>query len=108
MARSSWLVKAAIILESAVVESLWRASYRKPLQYGHPGRIFCDLRTAVCELRSFHESVAAERRIRRGRPERSDSSTIPRTDGMAGGPLRAEGFPKRRCQFESVAAERRI
>ena len=25
-----------------------------------------------------------------------------------GGPLRAEGFPKRRCQLESVAAERRI
>ena len=40
------------------------------------------------------ESVAAERRIRRGRPK--------------GVPLRAEGFPKRRCQFESVAAERRI
>ena len=25
-----------------------------------------------------------------------------------GGPLRAEGFPKRRCQLEFVAAERRI
>jgi hypothetical protein len=23
----------------------------------------------------------------------------------AGGPLRAEGFPQRRCQFESVAAQ---
>ena len=25
-----------------------------------------------------------------------------------GGPLRAEGFPKRRCQFESVAAQRHL
>ena len=33
--------------------------------------------------------------VRRGRPEQ-------------GVPLHAEGFPKRRCQFESVAAERRI
>ena len=29
-------------------------------------------------------------------------------DVLKGVPLRAEGFPKRRCQFESVAAERRI
>ena len=29
-------------------------------------------------------------------------------DVLKGVPLRAEGFPKRRCQFEFVAAERRI
>ena len=29
-------------------------------------------------------------------------------DVLKGVPLRAKGFPKRRCQFESVAAERRI
>mgnify|MGYP004443777705 CR=1 len=49
----------------------------------------------------------------RGRPERSNPSDAGDNspDGQmtaAGGPLRAEGFPKRRCQFEFVAAERRI
>ena len=49
----------------------------------------------------------------RGRPERSTPSDAGDNspDGQmtaAGGPLRAEGFPKRRCQFEFVAAERRI
>ena len=62
--------------------------------YAGPSRgIF--LRTEGFPKRRYQfESVASERRIRRGRPK--------------GVPLRAEGFPKRRCQFESVAAKRRI
>lgn len=53
----------------------------------------------------------AERRIRRGRPNHSEQSGARQLSGQivaAGGPLRAEGIPKRRCQFESIAAERRI
>ena len=45
-------------------------------------------------LRAPFISIACMR-YRRGRPDQ-------------GVPLRAEGFPKRRCQLESVAAERRI
>ncbi len=47
-----------------------------------------------------------------GRPESlcpiRSRRRFPGQMATAGGPLRTEGFPKRRCQFESVAAERRI
>ena len=54
---------------------------------------FIELKNAD-RLRTAFISIACMR-YRRGRPEQ-------------GVPLRAEGFPKRRCQLESVAAERRI
>ena len=38
----------------------------------------------------------------------SDAGQLLGRMATAGGPLRAEGFPKRRCQSEFVAAERRI
>ena len=41
-------------------------------------------------------------------PKLSDSSDAGQLLGRmvaAGGPLRAEGFPKRRCQFEFIAAK---
>ena len=56
------------------------------------GRFF--LRPASSRLRTAFISIACMR-YRRGRPEQ-------------GVPLRAEGFRKRRCRFEFVAAERRI
>ena len=65
----------------------------------------------------FLQSVAAFipiawMRYRRGRPESlcpiRSRRRFPGQMATAGGPLRTEGFPKRRCQFESVAAERRI
>ena len=57
---------------------------------------------------TINESVAAKRRIRRGRPDFFWSvqyRIVPGRTVAAGGPLRAEGFPKRRCHFESVAAQ---
>ena len=43
-----------------------------------------------------------------GRSQQAVHRTAFVGDVLKGVPLRAEGFPKRRCQFESVAAERRI
>ena len=37
-----------------------------PYAQGRWPCIFCELRPAACELRLFHESIAAERHIRRG------------------------------------------
>ena len=57
---------------------------------------------------TINESVAAKRRIRRGRPDFFWSvqyRIVPGRTVAAGGPLRAEGFPKRRCHFESVAVQ---
>ena len=105
--RCSWLVKACHytrmgcdeISQRAVQGSLYRGAGRQrrserlkvgPYECPDWG-YFCGLRPATSELRLFHESVAAVRHIRRGRPK--------------GVPLRAEGFSKRRCQFESVAAK---
>ena len=105
--RGSWLVKACHytrmgcdeISQRAVQGSLYRGAGRQrrserlkvgPYECPDWG-YFCGLRPATSELHLFHESVAAERHIRRGRPK--------------GVPLRAEGFSKRRCQFESVAAK---
>ena len=65
----------------------------------------------------FLQSVAAFipiawMRYCRGRPESlcpiRSRRRFPGQMATSGGPLRTEGFPKRRCQFESVAAERRI
>jgi hypothetical protein len=64
---------------------------RRPLRM-RPLAVF--LRPEAGHLRTAFISIACMR-YRRGRPEQ-------------GVPLRAEGFPKRRCQLESVAAERRI
>ena len=64
---------------------------------------FCELRPAACELRLFcvyFMSLLRHSRIRRGRPKYPNPSSIERLPGRmvaAGGPLRAEGFPKRRC-----------
>ena len=52
-----WLVvrkNIPIILEWAVMKSLWRASHGKPLQFGHGPCIFCGLRTTLF----FHRLAA--------------------------------------------------
>ena len=69
------------------------------------GRVFF----VACGPRSF---FIAWLRFRRGRPRaflaRQVQDRLSERTTASGGPLRAEGFPKRRCQSEFVAAERRI
>ena len=63
-------------------------------------------------LWEFRKMLSGENTIRRppvaGRSQQAVHRTAFVGDVLKGVPLRAEGFPKRRCQFESVAAERRI
>ena len=71
--------------------------------YVRPLAVF--LRPVTCGLHLF---FIACMRFRRGRPDFSGLSIagyFPGRTVAAGGPLRAEGCPKRRCQFESVAAQ---
>ena len=60
---------------------------------------------AICKLRLLPspvcDSVGADPEL----SDPSDAGQLPGQMAAAGGPLRAEGFPKRRCQFEFVAAK---
>ena len=60
---------------------------------------------AICKLRLLPspvcDSVGADPEL----SAPSDAGQLPGQMAAAGGPLRAEGFPKRRCQFEFVAAK---
>ena len=74
--------------------------------YVRPPAVFfatCDRPPAACVY-----FFIACMRFRRGRPDFSGLSIagyFPGRTVAAGGPLRAECCPKRRCQFESVAAQ---
>ena len=85
---------------------LWR-NHPSGLARGEPLRADAVrfLLTLTCGLHLF---FIACMRFRRGRPDFSGLSIagyFPGRTVAAGGPLRAEGCPKRRCQFESVAAQ---
>ena len=109
VARCSWLVKACHytrkgcdeISQRAAQGSLYRGAGRQrrserlkvgPYAQGR-GRVFF-----LQSVTSF--SPIACMRYRRGRPKHANTSGTGRLPGRmatAGGPLRAEGFPKRRC-----------
>ena len=84
------------MIESHKRDALWASPTHKAV-----GRDFF-----VASKQRFHVSPVCE--AVGAVPNHSDLSDAGQLLGRmvaAGGPLRAEGFPKRRCQSESVAAK---
>ena len=111
--RGSWLVKTRYYSRMGCGQISQRAALpRLPLRIRPHGPFFCDLRPAACELRLFHEFIAAERRIRRGRPRAILPHPV-QDSYPDGWQRRAARYALRVSRsvvvsFESVAAERRI